>query len=96
MLVDYGILIRGSYREPGQLTRPSYHLTAAGRELHVLLAALPDWSNECLPLPAGPDLTRFARRTGLPVHVAFIEERGYEVPVDDVVIDDVVIERLDG
>jgi DNA-binding HxlR family transcriptional regulator len=91
MLVEYGILVRGSYREPGQRTRPSYHLSASGRQLHVLVAALSDWSNEHLPLPEGPDTFRIARRTGLPVHVAFIDERGYEVAVDEV-----VIERFDG
>jgi DNA-binding HxlR family transcriptional regulator len=84
MLVDYGVMIRGSYQEPGQRTRPSYHLTAAGRQLHVLLAALSDWGDKHLPMTEGPTLQRRSRRSGLPVRVAFIDERGYEVPADDV------------
>jgi hypothetical protein len=35
-------------------------------------------------LPAGPSVVRRARRTGRPVHVAFIDDLGYEVPADDV------------
>jgi DNA-binding HxlR family transcriptional regulator len=84
MLVVYGILTRDTYQEPGQRTRPSYHLTPVGRELHVLLAALSDWGDRHLPLPGGPSVVRRARRTGLLVRVAFIDERGYDVSVDDI------------
>jgi DNA-binding HxlR family transcriptional regulator len=83
-LVDYGVMTRESYQEPGQRTRPSYHLTPAGRELHVVIGALQQWGDRHLPRPEGPTMVRKARRTSRPVHVAFIDDLGYEVPADDV------------
>lgn len=85
-LVDYGIMIRGSYQEPGQRSRPSYHLTALGRELHIVVGALSDWGDRHLPCEEGPSMLRRARRTGRAVHVGFIDELGYEVHPDDVAI----------
>lgn len=83
-LVDYGVMTKESYREPGQRARPEYLLTPAGRELHVLVAALQQWGDRHLPRPQGPTVKLSARRTNRPVHVAFIDDLGYEVPTDDV------------
>jgi DNA-binding HxlR family transcriptional regulator len=83
-LVDYGVMTKESYQEPGQRRRPSYHLTPAGRELHVLIGVLQQWGDQHLPRPEGPTIVRKARRTERPVHVAFIDDLGYEVPADDV------------
>lgn len=83
-LVDYGVLTKQTYQEPGQRPRPEYHLTPAGRELHVLIGALQQWGDRNLPRPQGPSMVRRARRTDRPVHVAFIDDLGYEVPADDV------------
>ena len=83
-LVEYGVMTKESYQEPGQRRRPSYHLTAAGRQLHVLIGALQQWGDDNLPRPQGPTMVRKARRTERPVHVAFIDDLGYEVPADDV------------
>jgi DNA-binding HxlR family transcriptional regulator len=44
-LVDYGVMTKESYQEPGQRRRPSYHLTPAGRELHVLIGVLQQWGD---------------------------------------------------
>jgi len=85
-LVDYGIMTRGSYQEPGQRSRPSYHLTAIGRELHIVVGALSDWGDKHLPCKEGPSMFRRARRTGRAVHVGFIDELGYEIHPDDVAI----------
>ena len=85
-LVDYGVMTRESYQEPGQRARPEYHLTSAGRDLHVVIGALSDWGDHHLPRAAGPTRTREARRTGRTVHAAFIDQLGYEVPGDDVAI----------
>jgi DNA-binding HxlR family transcriptional regulator len=85
-LVDYGIMTRGSYQEPGQRSRPSYHLTAMGRELHIVVGALSDWGDKNLPCDEGPSMFRRARRTGRAVRVGFIDELGYEIPPDDVAI----------
>jgi DNA-binding HxlR family transcriptional regulator len=84
-LVEYGVMTKESYQEPGQRRRPSYHLTPAGRELHVLIGVLQQWGDKNLPRPEGPTVVRKAGRTGRPVHVAFIDDLGYEVPADDVV-----------
>lgn len=85
-LVDYGIMTRGSYQEPGQRSRPSYHLTDKGRELHIVIAALSDWGDKHLPCKDGPSMFRRARRTGRPVRVRFIDDLGYEIHPDDVAI----------
>jgi DNA-binding HxlR family transcriptional regulator len=83
-LVEYGVMTKDSYQEPGQRRRPSYHLTSAGRELHVLIGVLQQWGDKHLPRVEGPTVVRQARRTERPVHVAFIDDLGYEVPADDV------------
>jgi DNA-binding HxlR family transcriptional regulator len=85
-LVEYGIMDRRSYQEPGQRTRPSYHLTANGRELHIVVGALSDWGDNHLPREEGPTMLRRARRTGRAVRVAFVDELGYETHPDDVAI----------
>ena len=85
-LVDYGIMTRESYQEPGQRSRPSYHLTDTGRELHIVVGALSDWGDNHLPRPEGPTMCRKARRTGRAVRVGFIDELGYEIHGDDVAI----------
>jgi DNA-binding HxlR family transcriptional regulator len=85
-LVCYGIMTRESYQEPGQRTRPSYHLTDRGRQLHVVVGALSDWGDSELPRDEGPSMHRTARRTGRAVHVGFIDELGYEVHHDDIAI----------
>jgi DNA-binding HxlR family transcriptional regulator len=99
-LVDYGIMTRGSYQEPRQRSRPSYHLTAIGRELHIVVGALSDWGDNHLPCEEGPSMLRRARRTGRAVHVGFIDELGYEIHPDDVAIyaagnpdDDIAVTR---
>jgi DNA-binding HxlR family transcriptional regulator len=83
-LVEYGVMTKEPYQEPGQRRRPSYHLTPAGRELHVLIGALQQWGDQHLPRAEGPTMVRKARRTERPVHVAFSDELGYEVAADDV------------
>jgi DNA-binding HxlR family transcriptional regulator len=83
-LVEYGVMSRDTYQEPGHRARPSYHLTPAGRELHIIVGAYQEWGDKYLPRAEGPTMTRRARRTDRPVHVAFIDDLGYEVPADDV------------
>lgn len=83
-LVEYGVMTKQAYRDPGQRARPEYHLTPAGRELHVLIGALQQWGDSHLPRPDGPTMIKRSRRTDRPVHVAFIDDLGYEVHTDDV------------
>jgi DNA-binding HxlR family transcriptional regulator len=83
-LVEYGVMVREPYREPGSRQRFSYHLTDAGRELHVVVGALQQWGDEHLPWPAGRSIERRTARTDRPVHVAFVDDRGREVPTEEV------------
>ena len=83
-LVEYGVMAREPYREPGSRSRSAYRLTPAGRELQVILGALQQWGDEHLPRPEGPSMLRRVRGTGRPVHVGFVDERGREVQPADV------------
>ena len=83
-LVEYGVLEREPYQEPGARTRFAYRLTPAGRELHVVLSALQQWGDVHLPPPDGPSVLRRVRGTDRPVHVGFVDDRGREIDVADV------------
>jgi DNA-binding HxlR family transcriptional regulator len=85
-LVDYGVMTREPYREPGSRARFEYELTAAGRELRVVLSALQQWGDEHLPWAEGPSILRRARGTGRPLHVGYVDDLGVEVAADDVVL----------
>jgi DNA-binding HxlR family transcriptional regulator len=85
-LVEFGVLAREPYREPGARSRFAYRLTPAGRELHVVLGALQQWGDEHLPHPDGPSMLRRVRGTGRPAHVGFIDEDGREVATTDVAV----------
>ena len=83
-LLEYGVLERERYQEPGARTRFAYKLTPAGDELRVVLGALQQWGDKYLPRPEGPSMLRRVRGTGRPVHVGFIDDRSREVPLADV------------
>lgn len=83
-LVDHGVLERVEYREPGERRRSAYVLTPAGRELLPVLAALQQWGDRHVAPADGPSLLRRHRRTGEPLRVAFVDERGREVDADEV------------
>ena len=83
-LVEYGVMERVAYQEPGSRSRSAYVLTPAGRELAVVLAALQQWGDEHLPWPEGPSMLRRVRDSDRPVHVGFVDDRGREVPAQDV------------
>jgi DNA-binding HxlR family transcriptional regulator len=77
-LLDGGVMEKHPYREPGSRTRFSYHLTAVGEQLRLLLGALQQWGDENRPLPGGPTCLRRSTARGRPVRLAFVD--------DDVVI----------
>jgi DNA-binding HxlR family transcriptional regulator len=83
-LVEYGVLEREPYQEPGARGRLAYRLTPAGEELHVVLGALQQWGDLHLPRPQGPSMLRRVRGTDRPVHVGFVDDRGREVALADV------------
>lgn len=84
-LVDAGVLRKRTYQEPGSRHRDSYHLTPAGQELQVILAALQQWGDHHCPRPSGPSALRRQRSTGRPVHVGFIaDDDAHEIAGSDV------------
>ena len=85
-LVEFGVMAREPYREPGARSRFAYRLTPAGRELQVVLSALQQWGDEHLPRPEGPSMLRRVRGTDCPVHVGYLDDEGREVPLADVAV----------
>ena len=83
-LVDYGVMERAPYQEPGSRSRFGYRLTPAGRELQVVLASLQQWGDQHLPRTEGPSMLRRVAGTDRPVHVGYIDPGGREVPADGV------------
>ena len=85
-LVDYGVMERVPYQEPGARARSAYELTPAGRELQLVLTALQQWGDDHIPFPDGPSMLRRVRGTDRPIHVGYIDEHGHEVDPDDVAL----------
>jgi DNA-binding HxlR family transcriptional regulator len=83
-LVEWGVLEKRSYREPGERTRFSYHLTDSGRQALIVLGALQQWGDHYVPRPEGPSAERRARSTGEPLDVSFTTPGGTAVPMSDV------------
>jgi len=81
-LVEYGVLEREPYQEPGARSRFAYRLTPAGRELQVVLAALQQWGDEHLPRAEGPSMVRRIAGTDCPVHIGYVDADGREVAPD--------------
>ncbi|MEU8301251.1 helix-turn-helix domain-containing protein [Micromonospora sp. NPDC048909] len=84
-LVDQGVLEKRPYSEPGTRTRHSYHLTPAGEQLRVVLAALQQWGDENRPPSSGPSTLRRTADGSRPVRVAFVDDTGAVVPPEQVV-----------
>ncbi|MGW1541272.1 winged helix-turn-helix transcriptional regulator [Streptomyces sp. NPDC002309] len=84
LLVETGVLDTRTYRDPGSRPRQSYHLTASGRDLFVVLGALQQWGDRHRPRPSGPSALRRVRFTDRPVHVGFLDDEGREVPATEV------------
>ena len=81
-LVEYGVLEREPYQEPGARSRFAYRLAPAGRELQVVLAALQQWGDEHLPRAEGPSMVRRIAGTDCPVHIGYVDPDGREVAPD--------------
>lgn len=79
-----GVIRKYTYQEPGSRHRGSYHLTPAGQELRLILAAFQQWGDHNRPRPSGPSALRRHRATGQAVHVGFVDESGREVEPSDV------------
>ncbi|MFI6097002.1 winged helix-turn-helix transcriptional regulator [Lentzea sp. NPDC051213] len=84
-LIDADVIDTRTYQEAGSRPRDSYHLTAAGKNLLIVLAAFQQWGDSNLPRPSGPSALRRTRHGDRPVRVAFLDDAGNEVPVSEVV-----------
>ncbi|MDT0469081.1 winged helix-turn-helix transcriptional regulator [Streptomyces gibsoniae] len=84
LLVEAGVLRTRTYQEPGSRHRQSYHLTPAGQELQLVLAALQQWGDRHRPRPSGPSALRQSCSTGQAVRVGFVDDDGRELPAEDV------------
>jgi DNA-binding HxlR family transcriptional regulator len=85
-LVEFGVMSREPYQEPGARSRSAYRLTPAGRELQVVLSALQQWGDEHLPRPEGPTMFRRVRGTDCPVRVGYLDEQGRAVAPADLAL----------
>jgi DNA-binding HxlR family transcriptional regulator len=84
-LVEYGALERHSYQAAGERERDEYLLTAAGRELVPVLAALGAWGSKHRPMERGQVRTTYRTEdTGEPVTLAFITADGRAVETSSV------------
>jgi DNA-binding HxlR family transcriptional regulator len=83
-IVKAGVLVKRAYQEPGSRTRFSYHPTAAGKDLAVVLSALQQWGDEHNPPPDGVTVVRESA-SGKAVRVGFLDEADQAVPAEDVI-----------
>ena len=88
-MVESGIFEKREYQPPGERTRSSYHLTPAGEDLKLVLAALQQWGDVHVPRPEGPTVLRRDTRTKELVSVGYLDQEGKAVPADEVVFEPV-------
>ncbi|MEV5964025.1 helix-turn-helix domain-containing protein [Kribbella sp. NPDC051952] len=88
-LIEAGLLEKREYHEEGQRTRSSYHLTAAGVDLKLVLAALQQWGDVHVPRADGPTVVRRSTASRELVDVGFVDKDGHVVPDEDVVFEPV-------
>jgi len=85
-LVEAGILERSPYREGGGRVRDEYLLTAAGRDVLPVVAALSQWGREHLPAAEASTMRALRDADDEPVRLAFVDSRGEVVAGRDVVL----------
>ncbi|WP_218034053.1 winged helix-turn-helix transcriptional regulator [Acrocarpospora corrugata] len=83
-LVEAGVMEKRPYSEPGKRTRYGYLLTPTGTELRVVLGALQQWGDTHRLNGDSPSMERRSRTTAQRLEVAFVDESGQAVPLDDV------------
>lgn len=82
-LVEGGVLERTSYKPDGGRAREEYVLTAAGRDLSLVLLALGGWADRHRPSERTTDLRFVDAETGEPVEaVALTQGTHQRVPLE--------------
>jgi len=78
-LVEAGVLEKRAYREAGDRERSSYHLTAKGEGLRVVIAALMQWGDEFDPAPRGRASLLVDVEDDRAVRLGYLDDSGAEV-----------------
>jgi DNA-binding HxlR family transcriptional regulator len=86
-LTAAGLLERVPYQEPGQRKRFGYRLTAKGRDLYPVLAALREWGDTWAADELGPPLVLRHRDCGAVVHAELRCEEGHRVLVGESLVE---------
>ena len=82
-LVEGGVLERTSYKPDGGRAREEYVLTAAGRDLSLVLLALGGWADRHRPSERTTDLRFVDAETGEPVEAAALTQGTHQrVPLE--------------
>ncbi|MEO0883838.1 MAG: helix-turn-helix domain-containing protein [Pseudomonadota bacterium] len=76
-LVDNGLLMGQTYKEPGRRSRQEYVLTDRGQDLRGILIALTQWGDRWLADGDAP--ISFTEKAGGAVRTGFVNETGQEV-----------------
>jgi DNA-binding HxlR family transcriptional regulator len=84
-LVDAGVLEKRGYRDDGARERVEYVLTQAGDELKYVLGAISTWGDQHRRSPQGPAADYRDATSGKRLRLAFVDDTGAEVALDDVV-----------
>lgn len=82
-LVEGGVFERTSYKPEGGRVRDEYVLTAAGRDLSLVLLALGGWADRHRPSELTSDLQFVDTETGTPVEAAALTQDTHQrVPLE--------------
>lgn len=85
-LVEGGVLERTAYKPEGGRVRDEYVLTAAGRDLSLVLLALGGWADRYRPSERTTDFRFVDAESGAPVEAAALTRTTHEhVPLDRLV-----------
>ncbi len=85
-LVDFGLLSKEPYQEPGQRTRYEYHLTKMGLDLAPTLVSLMEWGENYLPGDEGRQVMLTHSDCGERVTAQVRCTDGHDVGVDEIVM----------
>jgi DNA-binding HxlR family transcriptional regulator len=83
-LLEFGLLKRSPYREPGQRTRHEYVLTESGEDLLPVLLALADWGRRHTESSSSPQFHH--ANCGAEVEAEVRCADGHHVLLDDLVV----------
>jgi DNA-binding HxlR family transcriptional regulator len=82
-LVEAGIFETRDYRDVGSRPRKSYHLTEAGRDLAVVMAALQQWGDTHRPTGYGP-ASVMVTASDAPARLVIVDQDARELTPADV------------